>query len=209
MTVIKSRRRKQQPRRKRQMTRIYYGPDGHETSMWWTVPVTDAKTPVTINGTVAAALRAHPGVTVGCALSLTGMDDADQFGHDAFLVSVTKSTMLVVDRLAKDGSPAHAIRYGHNYGNIVERNDDGTLKELVKTNPQMMERPFHLKPPRKRPTGPHGGHKHGASGHSTRSFVHLHGALDRAVKAGRIGKTVAMQLSQAMSKRRRPAPGAA
>lgn len=186
--------------RKRQLSRIYYGPDGRETSMYWTVPVTDAKKPVTINGSAAAALRAHRGKTVGCALSLAGMENAEQFGHDVYLISVTKSTMLVVDRLNKDGSPAHAVRYGHGYGEIIDSNDDGTLKKIVKERPEIMERPFHLRPPRKRPTGPHGEHTRTSVSGAHRVYAHQRGALARAVKAKRIGKNVAQQLSVAMSR---------
>lgn len=186
--------------------RIYYGPDGHETSMWWKVYVTDAKKPVIIDGKAADALRACAGKTVGCAMSLAGMDNEAAFGHPAYLVSVTKSTMLVVDRLSKDGSPAHAVRYGHSYGAIVDGNDDGSLKRAVAKNPEIMERPFHLRPPRKRPTGSHGAaiRKHGST--TTRSFTHQHGALARAVKAGRIGKNVAEQMSRAMSKTKTSTP---
>lgn len=175
--------------------RIYYGPEGHETSMWWTVRITDAKHPVTINGTAAAALRAHRGVTVGCALSETARECAKDFGHPVFLVSVTKSTLLAVDQNHKDGSPAHAIVYGHSYSNIVEDNDTGKLKKLVKDNPEIMERPFNLRPPRRRPRE-RGTHDKGTPdnrAHDRRAYVPK-GALARAVRAGRIGKHVAQQL---------------
>jgi hypothetical protein len=168
--------------------------------MWWgPVPITDAKKGVTINGSVAAALRAHRGVTVGCALSETARESAKQFGHPVFHVSVTKSTLLVVDRQKKNGEPAHAIRYGHGYGRIVDSNDDGSLKKLVKDNPELMERPFHLRAPRKRPSGKHPTQsQRAASAASTargrRSISHR-GALARAVKAGGIGEHVAQQLA--------------
>lgn len=184
--------------------RIYYGPEGHETSMWWTVRITDAKAPITINGTAAAALRAHRGVTVGCALSRTAMDSAKEFGHPVYLASVTKSTLLAVDQLHKDGSPAHAVMYGHSYGNIVDGNDTGELKKIVKQNPEVMERPFYLRPPKRHPKQ-HGGNDRGNPTSRTndrRAYVPK-GALARAVRAGRIGKHVAQQLAdvaQAKSK---------
>jgi hypothetical protein len=188
---------------KRKLARIYYGPEGFETSMWWTVTVTDAKKGVTINGTTAAALRGHPGVTIGCALSMAGMDNAGHFPHDVFLVSVTKSTMLVVDKLHKDGTPAHAVRYGHNYGRIVDLNDTGQLKKLVKERPEIMERPFQCNVPRKRPTGPHGNHKRTSVSGTHRVSTNLHGSLARAVKAKRIGEHAAQQMSMAMSRRKK------
>lgn len=191
--------------KRRSLARIYYGPEGHETSMWWTVSVTDAKTKVIINGTTVAALRGHPGVTVGCAMSFVGMENADQFGHPVYLVSVNPSTLLVVDKLAKDGLPKHAIRYGHNFRKIVDLNDTGELKELIKAHPAIMERPFQLLPPRKRPTGPHGNH---TSSRKSLSGIHrvqhtMKGALARAVKAKRIGPSAAEQLSMMASKRKR------
>lgn len=195
---------KKKQRRRHQTARIYYGPEGRETSMYWTVSVTDAKKMVAINGTTMAALRAHRGVTIGCALSMAGMDSAEHFGHEVYLISVTKSTLLAVDRLHKDGSPAHAVRYGHNYGDIVDMNDSGKLKQMVKERPEIMERSFSLKPPRKRPTGPHNVPGNQARGGSTpkRTYTHHQGALDRAVKAGRISPSAAEQMSRAMSRRK-------
>lgn len=135
----------------------------------------------------------------GNALSFAGMDNARQFPHPVKLVAFTKSTALVVDKLKKDGSPSHAILYAHSYGRFVERNDDGTLKKLVKDDPEIMERPFTLRPPRKQPpsgrtAGQTPADKKGQSDHA-RAFV-PRGALARAVKAGRIGKNVAEQLSE-------------
>jgi hypothetical protein len=59
---------------KKKLARIYCGPAGHETSIWWTVSVTDAKKPVTINGTTAAALRGHPGVSAKARFPLPRPD---------------------------------------------------------------------------------------------------------------------------------------
>jgi hypothetical protein len=196
---------KKKQRRRHQTAKIYYGPEGRETTMYWTVSVTDAKKTVAINGTTMAALRAHRGVTIGCALSLAAMDDVEQFGHEVYLISVTKSTLLAVDRLHKDGSPAHAVRYGHTYGAIVDMNDTGKLKKLVKERPEVMERSFSLRPPRKRPTGPHNVPINPARGDTPkRTYTHHQGALNRAVKAGRISPSAAEQMSRAMS-RRKPA----
>lgn len=186
----------------RKTARIYYGPPGAETSMYWTVAVTDARREVTVDGTVAAALKANPGETVGCALSNIGMDSAKNFDHPVYFVSVTASTVLVVDKLSKNGTPVHAMRYGHGYHKLIEANDNGTLKELVKTTPELIERPFVLRAPRKRPTGPHAGHKRVATPGAGQHTLHLHGALKRAVKANRISAAVADQLSRAMSRRK-------
>src|ERR1700758_2547003 len=114
----------------RRTRRIYYGPPGAETSLWWSVKVSDARKPVTVNGNVLHALKGHPGVTIGCGLSNMAIDKANAaaFPHPVHLASFTKSTAMIVDRLNKDGSPAHAVLYGHSYGHITDRNDNKTLK---------------------------------------------------------------------------------
>lgn len=188
-------------KRKYPTARIYYGPPGHERDMYWTVRVTDAKKKLTITGSAAAALRAYPGVTIGCAMSNNAIDcrkDIEkQVGHPVLLAAFYRTTLLLVDRRNKDGSPAHAFRYSHSYGDIVDSNDDGSLKEAVKANPAIIERPFHLGPPQKRKV--EGTHSHesstGAKPIPKRAYV-PRGALARAVKAGFISKGAARQLAE-------------
>jgi hypothetical protein len=183
----------------RKPKRIYYGPEGRERSIWWSVKVSDAKKPVTLNGSILHALKGYAGMTVGCGLSNMTIDKANAkaIPHPVHLASFTKSTALLVDKLKKDGSPRHAVLYAHSYGHITDRNDDGTLKKLVKEDPALMERSFTLRPPRDAR-----GRGHSRSGElpntgrsSSQTFI-PRGALARAVKAGRIGKNVADQLSE-------------
>lgn len=190
---------KPKKRMKPKTRRIYYGPPGSEKKMCWQVKVTDAKWPVIVNGEVLDALRAEPGVTVGCALSnvAVGRRNAKAFPHPVFLASFTKTTALIVDRLNKNGQPDHAVVYRHAYGHITDRNDDSTLKKMVAETPTVMERSFLLRPPKERPpSGVTAGQTKpeniGRSGRA-QSFV-PRGALARAVKAGRISKNVANQI---------------
>lgn len=185
---------------KRKMKRIYYGPEGRETSLYWTVKVTDAKKPVAVNGNILHALKGHAGVTVGCGLSNMAVDraNAKAFPHSVYLASFTKSTALIVDKLKADGSPAHAVRYAHSYGHITDRNDRGTLKKMVKEDPTIIERSFTLRLPGKRPSSGKNAGKTTADKRGTgraQAFV-PRGALARAVKAGRIGRNVAEQISE-------------
>jgi len=176
--------------------RIYFGPPGHERAAYWTVKISRARKPVLINGSVLHALKAHAGVTIGCALSLTATDPANKrnIPHPVFLASFTKSSALLVDRLKKDGTPMHAVWYGHSYPWIVEQNDKGTLKELVKEDPSLMEREFALRPPRLHRPGVGGGGARTGKG-TNRATATLHrGAMARAVSAGIIGKHVAEQM---------------
>lgn len=181
--------------------RIYYGPEGRETSIWWTVKVSDAKKPVSINGGLFHALRGYAGSTIGCGLSNMAVDKANAaaFPHPVFLASFTKNTALIVDKLKANGEPAHAIRYVHSYGRITDRNDNRTLKKLVREDPSIIERPFTLRPPRERkPSGPNSGKtasKDRGERENSRAFI-PRGALARAVKAGRISKPVARQLTE-------------
>lgn len=185
--------------------RIYYGPEGRETSIWWTVKVSDAKNPVTINGNVLHALKGYAGVTIGCGLSNMAADktNAKAFPHPVHLASFTKSTALLVDKLKKDGSPAHAILYRHSYGWVTDRNDTKVLKQMVREDPTLMERPFNLRPPSKKrvPSGRTAGQTDpDERGKSKRGQAFVpRGALARAVKAGRIGKSVAEQLTEVAS----------
>lgn len=178
--------------------RIYYGPDKKETSMYWTVKVTPAKKPVTINGTVEHALRAFPGVTIGCALSFAAADSAASVGHPVHIASFSRSRALLVDKLDKAGQPTHAVLYAHNYKHITDWNDRDLLKRMVKDDPSVVERPFTLHAPRKSPPSGRGAGRTPAAerGKSGRAQAFLpRGALARAVKAGRIGKGVAAQIA--------------
>lgn len=183
--------------------RIYYGPPGNEQSLWWTVRVTDARRPVTVNGDVLHALKGQPGVTIGCGLSNMAIDrrNAKAFPHPVYLACFTKTTAFLVDRLRKNGSPEHAVVYRHSYGHITDRNDDDTLKKMVTDDPSIMERSFTLRVPSVRPpSGATAGQTKkedkGKSGHG-QAFV-PRGALARAVKAGRIGKHAANQLAEVL-----------
>lgn len=176
--------------------RIYFGPDGKETSMWWDVRYRDATSSVSLNGSLKHAIEGIAGKTVGCTMSNCAFDNAKAFPHPALLIVFTKSTCLVVDKLDKKGQPCHAVRYGHNYGRIVEANDKGVIKKIVKDDPSYMDRKFTLTPPRvQRPTGPHGGHAK-RSERTNRTYT-PRGALKRAVDAGLISKPVATQLERA------------
>lgn len=183
----------------RKTRRIYYGPPGHETEMWWDVKVSRARKEVMINGNVFHALKGHAGVTIGCGLSNMAADksNARSFPHPVFLASFNKTTCLLVDKLKKNGSPEHAVLYDHSYGHITDRNDAGTLKKLVQEDPSIVERSFTLRPPRNRKTLSRWPENGVATGErkSGKSFV-PRGALARAEKAGRIGKHVAEQLAE-------------
>lgn len=193
-------KRRRQPHKTR---RIYYGPEGREKSLYWTVGVSDARWPVTLNGDVFHALKGYSGVTIGCGLSNMAIDrkNAKAFPHPVYLASFTKTTAFLVDRLKKNGQPDHAVIYRHRYGYITDRNDDNTLKQMVKDDPSIMERSFILKPPSKRPpSGATAGQtKDEDKGKSNRGQAFVpRGALARAVKAGRIGKHAAEQLAEVL-----------
>jgi hypothetical protein len=140
--------------KKKHKARIYYGPPGNEKALYWEVKVTNATKQAVINGSTAHALAGHRGMTIGCALSNAAVDNAEAFPHDVFLAVVTKSTMLLVDKMGPNG-PTHAIRYGHKLAALVDANDKGTLKTLVKERPELIEQAFVIGPPRKSGTIAH------------------------------------------------------
>lgn len=182
-------------RKPRRTKRIYYGPPNKEKRMYWTVTVTDAKEPITFNGTIEQALKGHAGVTVGCAISYTCRENAKAFPHAVYLASITKTTALMVDRLNKAGQPTHAVIYEHSYPHIISWNDRRELKKMVKEDPSIMERAFTFRPPRKQVQG--SGRNAGKRRlGSTRGMAFVpRGAMARAVEAGLMGEHVAEQLT--------------
>lgn len=152
------------------------------------VKAKNAQKPVLVNGCAEHALKAYPGVTVGCALSNVFVDNAAAFPHPVLMANVTKRTVAIVTK--KDpatGLPSEAVMYEHYYGGLTDKNDDRTLKTLVKKNPQIMERSFLLHPPQRQerkggaPRAPRPGASPG--GISVPRTV-LKGAEKRAAKAG-------------------------
>lgn len=185
------------------LQRIYYGPPGNEMSMYWVAKVTDAKRPVVTNGNVLHALKGCKGVTVGCGLSNVAQDaaNANAFPHPVLLASFTKSKAIIVtefvpaDKRRRRGFDCYAVRYSHSYRNVVNKNDEGTLKAMVKADPSIMERSFTLRPPRKGGYSSPGHSKHTKVAVRSKNTAVVHrGALARAVKAGLVDKPVADQL---------------
>lgn len=192
------------PKRKRRTKRIYHGPQGKETSMYWVVDVSDAKQDVVINGSAVHALKAARGQTIGCAMSKVAADNRDAFPHPVILIAFEKSVAYVVDRVNAEGQPCHAVKYAHSYGSLTEKNDTGALKRLAARKPEVMSRSFTLRKPQKSrkakvspPTGEH--RVDGTAAPKPRGGVSVHrGAMRRAVKAGLVHKEAAKQITQAI-----------
>lgn len=179
-------------KRRQSTARIYYNEPGMPP-LWWKVKVTDARKSIKVNGSLADALQGKPGVTVGCHLSLCTQRNKSQFPHPVIIASFTRGVALIVDQV-KNGQPFHAIRYYHKYAHIVDLNDNGKIKELVKEHPELAEREFLLQKPWKSTT--HGAHGGGATTGKKRMRVPS-GSLGRAVNAGLITKPVAEALKSA------------
>lgn len=202
-------------KRRQRTVRIYHGPPGRETSMYWTVKVSPAKHPVVLNGDVAHALKSTPGVTIGCGLSNVAIANKAAFPHECYLAAFVKTRAYIVDRLKEDGTPGHSQEYRHCYGHITDANDEGTLKKMVKENPGVMEREFRLDvlPKSSASTGKT---KSASSSKKksepsdvkyNRDRIKLaRGALRRAVKAGRIGAHVARQITDVAKRMAAPTP---
>lgn len=202
-------------KRRQRTVRIYHGPPGRETSMYWTVKVSPAKQPVIINGDVAHALKSTRGVTIGCGLSNAAMANRDAFPHECYLASFVKTRAYIADRLKEDGTPGHCQEYRHHYGHITDANDDGTLKKMVKENPGIMERAFRLDVPPKSLAGVKQSKPTSSSKKKHKPDVRqpsgdrnklARGALRRAVKAGRIGAHVARQITDVAKRIAAPSP---
>lgn len=183
--------------------RIYYGPPGAETSMWWTVRVSPAKEDVTLEGSIDDLLSSTSHTTIGCAISLMGKREKSKFPHPVVIVAVTKSTMLVVDKKNASGQPNHAVEYYHDYSYLVGLNDlddaerAKAIKVLSKDHPELLEQKFKFRAPGKKKWNSIGGANNPSpkppTGRNT-AVVHR-GALERAVRSGLIGKAAAKQLA--------------
>ncbi len=174
--------------------RIYYGPNGG--APYWTVRVSNAKKGVVINGNAAHALRGQAGETIGCAISNMAHDpeNASAFPHPVHLVVVTKSTLLAVDKVGKDKVPLHAVLYDHRYGHVVDDNDTRVIKKMVAENPALMNRPFKLLVPHKQRSGVYDARVTHDRGTNRAKAVMNRGALQRAYKAGFVGKGAKQQM---------------
>lgn len=171
---------------KHRTRRVYYGPDDNEHSLYWDVEVRDATRTVRVNGELSHALRAHKGVTIGCAISITAQENPDAFPHKVLLASVTKRTMIVIDKLQsrKKGPPiVTGVLYYHAYPELTEMNDDGTLKKLVQERPDLIARQLTFTPPpdQSKSRGKHTGLN--PEKKPKRPYI-PRGALGRAVRAG-------------------------
>ena len=159
------------------------------------VKVRNATEPLTINGAVEDALKGEPGVTVGCAISCTGFRHAAALPFPIVAMpQVTSRTILFPTKADKNGLPCEGVMYEHNYRHITDANDAGTLKQMVKENPAMMERSLTFYPPAAQDT-----HKPGNRNIGLRpkrpttkrgKVANLRGSALRALKAGLITKPV-------------------
>jgi hypothetical protein len=125
--------------------RIYHGPDDAPTAFWWDVEWSPATKGVIINGTLEHAIEGVPGNSIGCRLSNAAIDtkNASAFPHPVYIAAFYKRIALIVDKLAKNGTPVHAIAYEHDYGSLVDLNDLGNLEPVYK------DKRFHLRAPQK------------------------------------------------------------
>lgn len=211
----------------RKTKRIYYGPDEDPTLFWWDVEWSNATKSVVINGSLLHAIEGMPGHSVGCRLSNAAVDkeNAKAFPHPVYLAAFYKRTALIVDDLAKNGTPVHAVVYDHDYANFVNMNDAGTMEDVYK------DKRFYLRVPRNRSDSPshenknkqppkNGGGGDGSggapafkvdinTGHPasslpengfhpsvTQNKAAFRGAMGRAKYAGRLGRAAAAQLSR-------------
>lgn len=217
----------------RKTKRIYYGPDENPCALWWDVKWSPAKKGVVINGNLEHAIEGIAGSSIGCRLSNVAFDEKNKsaFPHDVYLAAFYKSTALIVDHVAENGTPAHAVVYEHDYADIIDLNDLGNLEPVYK------DKRFYLRPPRNRvgekqkktTPPPEGGGTpakeiafnalrptHNEAGEVEKaeeleenfhpsihraSVPRFQGAMGRAVKSGRVGRPAANQLTRAIHKK--------
>jgi len=211
----------------RKTKRIYYGPDENPCAFWWDVEWENAKKTVKINGTLEHAIEGIAGSSIGCRLSNCAIDVENQsaFPHPVHIAAFYKTTALIVDKLAKNGTPCHAVVYEHEYGNFVDLNDVSNLEPVYKDRSFVLRAPSQRKKvPVQKPQAanefaveiPFSALKPSKASkadeiteHSVEVFTPssspkhaaaFKGAMGRAVKAGILGRPAAGQMARAMKK---------
>jgi hypothetical protein len=106
-------------RRKRRRTKIYYSDPGIEPPLYWECAVSDAKSPVTITGSLEDALKGQPGSTVACTLAICTDRHRSAFPHDFYFCAFTRTRCYIVDKI-KNGRGVHAWMYRHKLGRLIE-----------------------------------------------------------------------------------------
>jgi hypothetical protein len=169
--------------KQRKRVRIYYAIK--PTPLWWMVIAKAAKQVVTLNGSLVDAIRGTPGHTIGCHLSNCAKRNQGAFPHPCLLAAFTRSTAYIITKI-RAGKPVEAIKYRHSYGRLVDMNDRKVDNKFIHSHPELSERTFTLRPPRKgKQQG--GGGDTGTSGYSKKAFVPV-GAMRRALTAGLIDR---------------------
>jgi len=171
--------------------KIHYGPPG-KSDLYWRVKISNASKSLVLSAKLFHALNGHAGSTIACAISNCAMEHKTLFSHPVHFVAVTKTRILVVDKL-KDGAPAHAVRYAHNRPDIVDIQDTKS-KRFMKKHAALLEGDVTLSPPPVAKTRAGDGRAKGPYNGRKRAFAHR-GALQRAVRAGLISKPVAQAIA--------------
>jgi hypothetical protein len=164
--------------------------------MFWEVKISRAKRPVVLLGPLK---QGRPGTSIGCGISELARNQPDAFPHKAYLVSVIKTSMFVVDKLDHRGLPAHAVWYKNRYGWVVLANDTKELATFCRENPEALKGPFTFTPPPVRTKG--GGGKNKPRGPREPVSPHIipRGCLRRARDANLIDPVAMKQLTKALA----------
>ena len=144
------------------------------------VPCSDAKSVVRMSRAEADVFRGKPGIAVACADARCAMESDGIFPHPVYLAEFTRSHAYIVDRLDRQGQPAHCVKYEHDDGEWIRKFDapGGKAKLLRSGN---AERVVTLRVPQKhqyRPGRPKG------NSDGSRSKPLPSGAARRAIEAG-------------------------
>ena len=178
--------------------RIYYGRDKVSGQrLFYQVYVTDAKESIKIKGSSLHAMLGVPNQSVGCTLSNCGYANKEVFPHPVvYMPSFSAAACLVPDEI-RDGQLYHAVRYEHDYGNLVDMNDKGAIQEYVRQHPEVMEREFTLRAPkRKQKQSKKASGKHHPPTAPIPESAHKipRGSLRRAVASGMLPKGIEQSL---------------
>jgi hypothetical protein len=132
-------------------TRIQYGTE--KTPLSWIMKISDAKSPVTVKGTLKDALLGTPGVTIGCHLSNCAINNQKAFPHPVIFAAFSKSVCYIIKKFYRNKQgrvDGEAVRYRHELGEYVDLNDKDHSKTFIRNHPELVEREFTLYKPQRR-----------------------------------------------------------
>ena len=153
-----------------------------------------AARPVILNGHIEHFKNGIAALTFSCGLANVWMDpeNRSRISHPVRTASVIKTRAYVLTGFTKDGIGVW-IQYAHSLGNIVDMNDDGTIKKMIENHPEQLEREFEFRTITKIKRSIKSGPTVKRTNTGVRKAIFPKGAIARAFNAGLLSPAEAQE----------------